>query len=98
MRTSDGRPNNSRKTKEEYLSRVSILRSQSKWCCISVKSVNMPIKVSKSSLKNNILPEIYPHLLMMNTVHMLVQPFCMQNPMSPVKNKVLKDKVEYYLR
>lgn len=37
------------------------------------------------------------HLLMMNTVNMLVQPFCMQNPVSPIEYKILKDEVEEYL-
>jgi hypothetical protein len=35
---------------------------------------------------------------MMDTVDMLVQPFGMQNPVSPIEYKVLKDEVEYYLR
>ena len=34
------------------------------------------------------------NLLMMNTVDGLVQPFCMQNPMTPIENKILNDEVE----
>lgn len=35
---------------------------------------------------------------MMNTVDMFVQPFCVQNPVTPVEYKVLYDEVEEYLR
>ena len=34
---------------------------------------------------------------MVDTVHMFVQPFCMEDPMSPVEYKILKDEVENYL-
>ena len=33
----------------------------------------------------------------MNAVHILVQPFGVQNSMPPVENKILHDKVKYYL-
>lgn len=37
------------------------------------------------------------HSLMMHAVHVLVQPFSVQNSMPPVENKILHNKVKYYL-
>lgn len=34
---------------------------------------------------------------MVDTVHILIQPLCMQNPMTPVEYKIFEDEVEYYL-
>lgn len=34
---------------------------------------------------------------MMHAVHILVQPFGVQNSMPPVENKILHNKVKYYL-
>jgi len=48
MRPSDCRTNNGSKAEEQYLSRVSIFRSQSKRCSISVH-VNKPIRAPKKA-------------------------------------------------
>ena len=37
------------------------------------------------------------NLLMMYTVDVLVKPFWVQDPMSPIENKILNDEVEQYL-
>jgi hypothetical protein len=104
MRPSDCRTNNGSKAEEQYLSRVSIFRSQSKRCSISVH-VNKPIRAPKKAANEkyyyktkHLIKHLSSHVLMMDTVDMLVQPFGMQNPVSPIEYKVLKDEVEYYLR
>jgi len=33
-------------------------------------------------------------LLMMHTVHVLVEPFSMQDPVTPIEYKILNDEVE----
>lgn len=55
MRTSENRTNNGSKSKKEYLSRMSIFRSKSKWCSISSQHgkniLELWEKLSKEQMK-----------------------------------------------
>lgn len=65
----------------------------------------MPIRATNKHLTKKIVIDLNTwestyslHLLMMNAVNMFVKPFCMQNPVSPIEHKILKDEVKYNLR